>query len=72
MGRVKEAMLEGFLCEECGVVIDEHSPGYIRSCSDCKHSEPKVEFFMPCSECGDGMIPKRVWYCPSCKCSSTA
>lgn len=41
MGEVAEMMLDGTLCQGCGVFIDEDIPGYPRSCHDCKKSEKR-------------------------------
>jgi hypothetical protein len=35
MGEYSEMTLEGFLCEECGTLIDGEEPGYLRKCEDC-------------------------------------
>ena len=35
MGEAADLVLEGLLCEECGVVIDELTPGHPRWCEDC-------------------------------------
>jgi hypothetical protein len=34
MGEAAEMMLDGTLCECCGVALDGDSPGYPRYCSD--------------------------------------
>jgi len=39
MGEIAGAMLNGFLCEVCGVVIDGDEPGYPRLCAGCKDQE---------------------------------
>jgi hypothetical protein len=36
MGDVSDAIMEGELCEECGVWINHNYQGFPRSCSDCK------------------------------------
>ena len=37
MGDVAELIMEGALCETCGVLMDDHdAPGYPRQCEDCK------------------------------------
>ncbi|MCG1009254.1 hypothetical protein J4760_04200 [Salinicoccus sp. ID82-1] len=41
MGEIADMMLDGTLCEGCGVVFDdivagEEEPGYPRTCEDCK------------------------------------
>jgi hypothetical protein len=35
MGEVAELIILGFLCENCGVVIDEEILGFPRKCEDC-------------------------------------
>lgn len=35
MGEIADAMLEGALCEECGVYMGD-ACGYRRTCSDCR------------------------------------
>jgi hypothetical protein len=32
MGEIADMMLEGLLCEQCGVFIDEDPPGHPRNC----------------------------------------
>jgi hypothetical protein len=36
MGDQADFILEGGVCEQCGVVIDGESPGYPRTCNGCK------------------------------------
>ena len=36
MGDAAEAILDGTMCEECGVLIDGDAPGYPRVCEGCK------------------------------------
>jgi len=36
MGDVTDAILEGVLCEQCGVYIDSPAGGFPRKCDDCK------------------------------------
>ncbi|MDR3100789.1 MAG: hypothetical protein LBV73_27465 [Paraburkholderia sp.] len=35
MGEYAELMLEGVLCEGCGMFIDDDAPGHPRHCDDC-------------------------------------
>jgi hypothetical protein len=35
MGDITEMILEGVLCEQCGVLIDGNISGYPRTCGDC-------------------------------------
>lgn len=53
MGDIADMMLDGTLCESCGVVFDDRqSPGYPRYCDDCQQEgrAPKVK--TPCAVCG--------------------
>ncbi|WP_260490101.1 hypothetical protein [Listeria marthii] len=36
MGETTEMILEGILCKNCGVFIDEENPGCPRRCEDCE------------------------------------
>ena len=40
MGEIADAMIDGELCQECGVYIGP-ATGYPRSCSDCKPRKRK-------------------------------
>ena len=35
MGLIAEMVVDGILCEACGVLIDGDEVGYPRSCNDC-------------------------------------
>lgn len=37
MGEIAEMIIEGILCEECGVFIDEDYAGFPRKCEDCNN-----------------------------------
>ena len=37
MGEIAEQIMEGFLCQSCGVMIDGEEPGYPRECEDCEN-----------------------------------
>jgi hypothetical protein len=39
MGEVAEDVLDGFICQYCLGFIDGKSPGYPRTCEDCKEDE---------------------------------
>jgi len=41
MGEAVEFMLDGILCQVCGVFIDGESPGYPRTCEGCEEEERK-------------------------------
>ena len=56
MGDIAEMMLEGTLCEGCGVTLDGDAPGYPRYCSrscqrDRQPSKPNSTK-TPCPVCG--------------------
>lgn len=36
MGEAVDMILEGILCEDCGVFIDGAKPGYPRKCEVCE------------------------------------
>jgi hypothetical protein len=36
MGDVTDSIMQGELCEECCVYIDDNDQGFPRKCSDCK------------------------------------
>ena len=38
MGEAAEDILEGMVCEECGVYIEGEAPGYPRKCEGCKNA----------------------------------
>lgn len=38
MGDVADDIVDGFLCEECGAVVDGDCSGYPRKCTDCRAS----------------------------------
>lgn len=35
MGDIAEAVVDGMLCQTCGVFLDGGSPGHPRWCEDC-------------------------------------
>jgi hypothetical protein len=35
MGEITEMVLEGILCDQCGVLVDGEVSGYPRRCEDC-------------------------------------
>lgn len=41
MGEIADAMVNGFLCEKCGAVIDYDEPGYPRTCGWCLKAAAK-------------------------------
>lgn len=41
MGDVVDSIMEGVLCQECGVYIDDNDQGFPRSCSGCKPNKNK-------------------------------
>lgn len=36
MGEVAEMLIEGLLCEGCGIFLDGEHPGYPRKCEECE------------------------------------
>lgn len=36
MGQAAEDMLDGLMCQYCGVLIDGEETGYPRSCDSCE------------------------------------
>lgn len=44
MGDIAEMIVDGDLCQECGVFIeDEPSPGHPRSCADCERDAQRAD-----------------------------
>jgi hypothetical protein len=43
MSDIAEMILEGFLCDKCGGVVDGKETGYSRPCYDCKPKKKKKE-----------------------------
>lgn len=41
MGDIADMMIDGILCEQCGVYIDDDPPGHPRLCPSCAHEEAK-------------------------------
>ena len=39
MGEIADMMIDGTLCEGCGVYLDDGPSGYPRRCADCEESE---------------------------------
>lgn len=42
MGEISEMMLDGTLCEGCGVFLNDDPPGYPCRCPDCKPKEKRA------------------------------
>lgn len=68
MGDVADMLIDGTLCEDCGAVIDDDSPGHPRCCNDCERERGiaavdsaartlAAETRVTCRQCG-----KRVKY----------
>lgn len=55
MGEIADMMIEGILCEQCGVFLEGEPPGYPRLCGDCEKDVPvdRVEIHkkIPCPIC---------------------
>ena len=43
MREIADAVLNGFLCEQCGVFIDGDEPGYPRLCAACENEKEKED-----------------------------
>lgn len=43
MGDIADMVLDGTLCEGCGIYIDDEEPGHPRKCSDCLEENKKGE-----------------------------
>jgi hypothetical protein len=39
MGEIADAMLNGEMCEWCGIYLEGEPPGYPQLCSDCQQDE---------------------------------
>lgn len=39
MGDIADAMLDGTLCESCGVFIDSEPGGFPRKCHECRDAD---------------------------------
>lgn len=39
MGEIADMMIDGTLCEGCGVHLDDEPAGYPRRCADCQKDE---------------------------------
>lgn len=54
MGDIAEMMLDGTLCEGCGVYMPGDAPGHTRRCRDCKSqaSQPRPDEKVACKTCG--------------------
>ena len=72
MGDVADMMLDGTLCEGCGVFMDGEAPDYPRLCADCakdRRAEGRVverngPFWI---DCGDKPEPPKAKVkCPKC------
>jgi Zn finger protein HypA/HybF involved in hydrogenase expression len=42
MGEIAEMMLEGTLCEGCGVFMGDAGPGHPRRCWDCRKDQTGI------------------------------
>lgn len=56
MGDIAEMMLDGTLCEGCGVALDGADEGFPRRCCDCQEEstfdQPKKASKCYCPDCG--------------------
>jgi hypothetical protein len=53
MGEIADAMLDGDLCEGCGVYLGR-GQGFARRCRDCQRTDnqPAPDERVPCPTCG--------------------
>ena len=60
MGEIAELMLDGTLCEGCGVVLRGKAPGHPRRCGSCARTwnDPRPDERVACKTCG-----RRVKFC---------
>ena len=42
MGEIADMILMGFICQQCGMPIDEGATGFPRCCEDCTQDD-KIE-----------------------------
>lgn len=54
MGEVADMMIDGTLCEGCGVVLAGEAPGYPRYCRHCsnQHGPSVAPGKVKCPQCG--------------------
>ena len=72
MGDIADMMLDGTLCEGCGVFMDGEAPDYPRLCSDCAKDrraagrvvERNGEFWIDCGDKKPQPVAKVK--CPTC------
>ena len=69
MGEIAEMMLNGLMCEGCGVWMDDfEEPGYPRRCAGCRRSRGEADSF---DEDLPSHLPrnsaKKIVACPNCK-----
>jgi len=73
MGEIAEMMLDGTLCEGCGVYLDGETVDYPRLCHGCAQDrrkagrvvEPNGKFYVDGGERKSTPTPKKV-ICPTC------
>jgi hypothetical protein len=42
MGEIADALINGLMCEQCGIYLDGDQPGYPRCCEDCAKADPVI------------------------------
>ena len=58
MGEIADMMIDGTLCEGCGIYLEDEAPGHPRRCADCGPSKSFIQTNQPsskkheCKECG--------------------
>lgn len=43
MGEIAEMMIDGTMCQQCGVYIESPSMGIPRTCRDCKPKRKRIK-----------------------------
>ena len=54
MGEIADLMLDGSICEGCGVTLPGDAPGHTRLCRTCQHdrAQPAPDAKVACKTCG--------------------
>lgn len=61
MGEFAELVIDGWLCQVCGQLIDKTGPGFPRTCRECSEEDPPAAHADETpSECGDKTSPEQI------------
>lgn len=54
MGEIADLMIDGSICEGCGVTLPGDAPGHPRLCRHCQRdrNQPPPQTKVPCKTCG--------------------